>query len=125
MLHYEDGLRLYDAVDEGKLLWTQPYEAIKSSGDDGQRFIWLDFGSDQPEIVSACTCAPSFAGTGPVGQSEAGRVHSALVPVGQSLSNWTVRLMAERPTHIIHLPAITQCCARSFANNVLLMMQIY
>jgi hypothetical protein len=108
VLHYDDGLRLYatgtanggQPVSAGehqdRLIWTQPYENIKGTGDDGQRFIWLDFGNDQPEVVSvfrvisrSFCCIP---GTGSVGQSKAGGVHSPLVPLVQSAPDWLVRV---------------------------------
>ena len=98
VLHYEQGMRLYenggdiDKVDESLLIWTHSYDDIKSTGDDGQRFFWVDFGTEEGEIVSQlhisiesdCFCA----GIGPARLSKTGRLHSALISVGESRSHW-------------------------------------
>lgn len=35
-----------------KALWTFGFDKLKGSADDGQRLLYLDFGSDDGEIVS-------------------------------------------------------------------------
>ncbi|KRY68740.1 Syntrophin-1 [Trichinella pseudospiralis] len=62
ILHCDDGITLLsassNALDGGggtsaasqpPVLWKQPYETIRSTGDDGQRFFWIDFGGELGE----------------------------------------------------------------------------
>ncbi|KFD50177.1 hypothetical protein M513_08922 [Trichuris suis] len=53
-LHYEDGISLIlsdslSAVNGSQVLWKQPYENIRSTGDDSHRFFWIDFGGELGE----------------------------------------------------------------------------
>jgi len=32
-----------------QIYWRNPFESIKSTGDDGQRFFWIDFGGEVGE----------------------------------------------------------------------------
>uniref|UniRef100_A0A5S6Q7I9 PDZ domain-containing protein n=1 Tax=Trichuris muris TaxID=70415 RepID=A0A5S6Q7I9_TRIMR len=53
-LHYEDGISLLlsdslSAVNGSQALWKQPYENIRSTGDDSHRFFWIDFGGELGE----------------------------------------------------------------------------
>ncbi|KRZ70137.1 Syntrophin-1 [Trichinella papuae] len=65
ILHCDDGITLLSASSSGldgggggggtsaasqpPVLWKQPYETIRSTGDDGQRFFWIDFGGELGE----------------------------------------------------------------------------
>ncbi|KRX55742.1 Beta-1-syntrophin [Trichinella sp. T9] len=63
ILHCDDGITLLSANSSGlepggggtsaanqpPVLWKQPYETIRSTGDDGQRFFWIDFGGELGE----------------------------------------------------------------------------
>ncbi|OUC47594.1 PDZ/DHR/GLGF domain protein, partial [Trichinella nativa] len=65
ILHCDDGITLLSANSSGlepgvggasaanqpPVLWKQPYETIRSTGDDGQRFFWIDFGGELGEQV--------------------------------------------------------------------------
>lgn len=54
VLHYDDGFSLLEAPGPGrqpKVVWSFPFERLRSSADDGARLLWLDFGADD-EIVS-------------------------------------------------------------------------
>lgn len=44
----------------GELLWGYPFECIRLTGDDGQRFLWIDFGPPAGEIVSFGNYQPKF-----------------------------------------------------------------
>lgn len=35
-----------------QIYWRSPFENIKSTGDDGNRFFWIDFGGEGGEQVS-------------------------------------------------------------------------
>lgn len=65
VLHYEDGLTLMANVTMApsqfngplapsvpQIYWRNPFESIKSTGDDGQRFFWIDFGGEVGEQVN-------------------------------------------------------------------------
>ncbi|VDP14602.1 unnamed protein product [Soboliphyme baturini] len=56
ILHYEDGITLISNSPSGlgsrtssQIIWQQPYENIRSTGDDGHVFVWIDFGGDVGE----------------------------------------------------------------------------
>jgi hypothetical protein len=42
-IHLEKGLSLMSTTN-GQLHWEHPFEAIRATGDDGQQFLWIDFG---------------------------------------------------------------------------------
>lgn len=48
------GFSLFEAGHgpSAKIVWTYPFDRLKSSADDGNRLLYLDFGSDDGEIVS-------------------------------------------------------------------------
>ncbi|XP_054286253.1 beta-1-syntrophin isoform X2 [Macrosteles quadrilineatus] len=49
VLHYDDGFSLLEAPGPGrqpKVVWSFPFERLRSSADDGARLLWLDFGAD-------------------------------------------------------------------------------
>lgn len=50
ILHYETGLRLVQSG--GTTVWQFPFHRLRSSADDGHRLLWLDFGTEQSDIVS-------------------------------------------------------------------------
>ena len=55
VLHFEDGFSLLEAPmpnREPKVLWSFPFERLRTSADDGARLLWLDFGTEDGEIVS-------------------------------------------------------------------------
>lgn len=52
ILHYETGFRLVQSVTRATI-WQYPFHKLRSSADDGKRLLWLDFGPDQPDIVSS------------------------------------------------------------------------
>ncbi|XP_076109895.1 beta-1-syntrophin-like [Mytilus galloprovincialis] len=54
-LHYENGFTLYHANDD-KMFWSFPYEKLRMSGDDGNRLMWLDFGTDGEHELDLQTC---------------------------------------------------------------------
>ncbi|CAC5357468.1 Alpha-1-syntrophin,Beta-1-syntrophin,Beta-2-syntrophin [Mytilus coruscus] len=54
-LHYESGFTLYHANDD-KIFWSFPYEKLRMSGDDGNRLMWLDFGTDGEHELDLQTC---------------------------------------------------------------------
>ncbi|XP_039285379.1 beta-1-syntrophin [Nilaparvata lugens] len=64
VLNYEDGFTLYEAApsgmsrNESKKLWSFPFERLKTSADDGQRLLWLDFGGDESDIELDMECCP-------------------------------------------------------------------
>ena len=37
------------AQDSGDLLWQHPFSSIRATGDDGQKFLWIDFGPPNGE----------------------------------------------------------------------------
>ena len=36
----------------GEVLWQHPFEAVRATGDDGNRFLWIDFGPPTGEQVA-------------------------------------------------------------------------
>jgi len=59
ILHFEDGLTLLSSGQETlsnqlatQVFWHHSYEEIKSTGDDGVRLFWVDFGGEVGEQVS-------------------------------------------------------------------------
>ena len=55
LLHYEDGFTLIEGQAntlgrEQKVLMKAPFERLRSSGDDGNRLLWLDIGGDEGEM---------------------------------------------------------------------------
>lgn len=56
ILHYESGLRLVQS--QGTTIWQFPFHRLRSSGDDGHRLLWLDFGAEQPDIELDLECCP-------------------------------------------------------------------
>ena len=58
-LHYENGFTLTsshlpDEAGKTHIYWHYPYEKLRTSSDDGNRLLWLDFGEDG-ELVSCPT----------------------------------------------------------------------
>src|SRR6218665_1295949 len=54
-LHYENGFTLTnnqptDDANKLQIYWHYPYEKLRSSGDDGNRILWLDFGDDGEHV---------------------------------------------------------------------------
>jgi len=47
-LHWENGFVLTQANDNS-IIWTYPFEKLKSSSDDAKRLLWLDFGGEEGE----------------------------------------------------------------------------
>uniref|UniRef100_A0A1B6JYL0 PDZ domain-containing protein n=2 Tax=Proconiini TaxID=565685 RepID=A0A1B6JYL0_9HEMI len=49
VLHFEEGFSLLEAPGprDPKVLWSFPFERLRSSADDGARLLWLDFGTDE------------------------------------------------------------------------------
>jgi hypothetical protein len=43
VINLEKGISLL-AQDSGELLWQHPFSSIRATGDDGQKFLWIDFG---------------------------------------------------------------------------------
>lgn len=62
-LHYEDGLKLFPAVENQangsgdktptlpKPYWKVPFGNLRRTADDGVRLLWLDIESDNGELV--------------------------------------------------------------------------
>jgi len=57
ILHYENGFRLIQATTH-TVLWQYPFHRLRSSADDGQRLLWLDFGPDTPDVEIDMECCP-------------------------------------------------------------------
>lgn len=61
VLHYENGFSLIEYGTGGnslmrggvRTLWRYPFDRLKTSADDGNRLLWLDFGGEEGEIVRA------------------------------------------------------------------------
>lgn len=58
-LNFDNGFTLLEAPSgsmgrEMKVLWSFPFERLRTSADDGSRLLWLDFGGDEGEMVSCC-----------------------------------------------------------------------
>lgn len=52
MIHYENGFTLLEAGTGSRTLWRYPFDKLRSSSDDGKRYLWLDFGSsEEGEVV--------------------------------------------------------------------------
>ncbi|VDN51756.1 unnamed protein product [Dracunculus medinensis] len=47
ILHLEKGISLIG--QDGQIRWHFPFEAIRATGDDGHRFLWIDFGPPNGE----------------------------------------------------------------------------
>ncbi|CAI4221460.1 unnamed protein product [Auanema sp. JU1783] len=47
VINIDVGISLYGPG--GEMLWQQPFESIRATGDDGGRFLWIDFGPPQGE----------------------------------------------------------------------------
>uniref|UniRef100_A0AC35FC70 Syntrophin n=1 Tax=Panagrolaimus sp. PS1159 TaxID=55785 RepID=A0AC35FC70_9BILA len=43
VINLEKGVSLL-SQDTGELLWQNPFSSIRATGDDGQKFLWIDFG---------------------------------------------------------------------------------
>ncbi|KAK6630849.1 hypothetical protein RUM44_003019 [Polyplax serrata] len=64
ILHYENGFKLIERTSgmsslgrDTRVLWAYPFEKLRASADDGNRLLWLDFGSEDGEIeldLEAC-----------------------------------------------------------------------
>ena len=65
-MHYEDGFQLVPAsvavsassMEKGSnqtrsLIWQFPFGRLRHSADDGIRLLWLDFGSEDGEMVTS------------------------------------------------------------------------
>ena len=53
-LHWENGFLLTRAktdTETESVLWSNPYEKLRSSSDDAKRLLWLDFGENEGEQV--------------------------------------------------------------------------
>lgn len=53
-LHWENGFLLTRAktdTETESVLWSHPYERMRSSSDDAKRILWLDFGDKEGEHV--------------------------------------------------------------------------
>lgn len=54
-IHYEDGFTLTELPkSEGetpKVFWQYPYTQLRTSADDGNHLLWLDFGTEDGEKV--------------------------------------------------------------------------
>ena len=52
-LHYDGGFTLLNAnKDKPQVIWSFPFEKLRISGDDGNRLMWLDFGTDGEHVRS-------------------------------------------------------------------------
>lgn len=49
LIQLDKGISLTNV--SGQVLWEHPFEAIRSTGDDGQQYLWIDFGSPYGEQV--------------------------------------------------------------------------
>ncbi|GLH02229.1 hypothetical protein R5R35_006841 [Gryllus longicercus] len=59
ILHYEEGFTLSECSNsETKVIWKYPFEKLRTSGDDGVRLLWLDFGSEDGEVELDLECCP-------------------------------------------------------------------
>lgn len=61
VLHFEDGFSLLEAPvpnREANVLWSFPFERLRTSADDGARLLWLDFGTEDGEIELDLECCP-------------------------------------------------------------------
>ncbi|CAJ0956751.1 unnamed protein product, partial [Mesorhabditis belari] len=47
VLHLDSGISLLG--ENGEVFWAHPFEAIRATGDDGGRFLWMDFGAPDGE----------------------------------------------------------------------------
>jgi hypothetical protein len=50
VIELDSGISLFSRKN-GSLQWQYPFEAIRATGDDTQRFLWIDFGPPMGEIV--------------------------------------------------------------------------
>lgn len=54
-VHYEDGFTLTELPksenDKPKVLWQYSYTQLRTSADDGNRLLWLDFAAEDGEKV--------------------------------------------------------------------------
>jgi len=54
-LHYENGFALYEEGDNGsayvRLLWREPFEKLRSSSDDNDHLLMLDFHGEEGVMV--------------------------------------------------------------------------
>ena len=50
LLNYEQGFKLFD-LKQNSVLWQQGFEKLKSSADNGQNLLWLNFENEEGEIV--------------------------------------------------------------------------
>lgn len=69
ILHYDNGFSLIESGTSGsgsllrngiRTLWRFPFDRLRSSADDGNRLLWLDFGGDDGEIVSGNEMNPGI-----------------------------------------------------------------
>jgi hypothetical protein len=51
VIQLEGGISLFSRKS-GEFLWQYPFESIRATGDDTQRFLWIDFGPPAGEIVN-------------------------------------------------------------------------
>uniref|UniRef100_A0A914I977 Syntrophin n=1 Tax=Globodera rostochiensis TaxID=31243 RepID=A0A914I977_GLORO len=56
-IQLDRGVKLSTSAD-GQLLWQYPFEAIRATGDDGQQFLWMDFGEPPGEQEVDLLCSP-------------------------------------------------------------------
>jgi hypothetical protein len=49
VIQLDKGIGLHSRAS-GELLWQYPFEAIRSTGDDTQRYLWIDFGPPSGEL---------------------------------------------------------------------------
>ncbi|XP_018895753.2 beta-1-syntrophin isoform X2 [Bemisia tabaci] len=62
-LNFDNGFTLLEAPSgsmgrEMKVLWSFPFERLRTSADDGSRLLWLDFGGDEGEMELDLECCP-------------------------------------------------------------------
>ncbi len=51
-VHYEHGFTLYSEADNGsRLLWQEPFEKLRSSSDDNDHLLRLDFHGEEGVVV--------------------------------------------------------------------------
>ncbi|KAL3118612.1 hypothetical protein niasHT_009319 [Heterodera trifolii] len=56
-IQLDRGIKL-STTGDGQMLWQYPFEAIRATGDDGQQFLWMDFGEPIGEQEVDLLCSP-------------------------------------------------------------------
>ncbi|KAK6026790.1 hypothetical protein OSTOST_07222 [Ostertagia ostertagi] len=75
-----------------EIIWQHPFESIRATGDDGGRFLWIDFG---PPSGEQNICELVTKGTGPNYISKTDSLHSALFFGDKSLPVRPLRLTSD------------------------------